>query len=559
MSALRILNVLPVFVAIAVSLLLSAPLQLHAQSPAIDFTQLGTGYDYHQGSYSLGWRFNVLQNVTVSALGFYDDKKDGLTESHAVGIFDADNCQLITSTTVVPADPLTGFFRYRSVPQVVLTGGKSYYIAAVTGSEKYAISLPTLDVHPSISFVGFSIYGQTQSTSSLLCPNGAQAPGFNGDFGPNFLISSGDGGENPGNGNKRATAISLFCNRTGVGLNTAICSATVADSGPPQRTSPTGTVRFTATDGFFPDAAECLLSATQYSPGISSCQAQFAVPDGFPIGVKFPIEAVYDGNDTFEAAATSHELIKAGCVETPGSPCPNSIGLSFDGYPAIVKDKLSLYINCGQKSSALLAAIPATAPEVLADAPGSGSCTVGGSFGLDLKKLFGETSQEDFIKMAEAIDPKDAKRDIMLQVIQEAAELQQERFRLMQQTQEAIFKLQQDILNDRVKVNEKAKIKWDAYIRDLAVPPQVLRAKASAKARKKPAKDRLDSNPISVTVKQSSQELVKLKSRKRLNRLFAVAREAQIPSLPLQLRLKLKQKGVKGTGTVTETFDVAIQ
>ena len=529
---------------------------LQAQTPAINFTQLGSGYDYHQGSYSLGWRFTTAASVSVTALGFYDDLKDGLAESHAVGIFDGDNCQLVTSATVSPSDPLTGFFRFHNITPVTLPAGQSYYIAAVTGSEKYAIALPSLDVHPSITFVGFSIYGQTQSTSSLLCPDGAQAPGFNGDFGPNFLISG--PGENPGSGNKRGTAISLFCNRSGVGLNTAKCSATVADSEAPPRISPSGTVRFVASGGFFPGSGECLLSATQYSPGISSCEIQFAIPDGFPIGVSFPIEIAYDGNDTFEGSATAHELIKAGCVETPGSPCPSSIGLSFDDYPAIVKNKLAMYINCGSGTAALLGD-----PIIEKQQAGSeqGSCSVNGGFSLDLEKLLKEANQQDFEKMAVVIEAKEAKRDMLLQAIIEMSKLQQERFKILQETQDAIFGLQKDITNNRLKRKPDGSMNWDAYIQSSAPLVAVLPAATSGQKKRggKVKKDRLDSETIEAVVKRSSQKLISLKAGKRLKKLFEVAKEAEIATLPLKLNLKLKQKGVRGAGTITKTFEAAIR
>src|SRR5205814_8231350 len=81
-----------------------------AEEEALDFTSLGGGFDYTQGSYSLGWRFTANTNAEVTALGFYDDQKNGLTGNHPVGIYDVQTRQLVASTTVLPSDPLTGFF-----------------------------------------------------------------------------------------------------------------------------------------------------------------------------------------------------------------------------------------------------------------------------------------------------------------------------------------------------------------------------------------------------------------------------------------------------------------
>jgi hypothetical protein len=85
---------------------------------------------------------------------------------------------------------LVGSFRYHAITPITLTAGKSYYAAAVTGTDAY-LGFATLTIDPSITFLGFAIFGDTQTTSSLQCPNGvASLPGFPGDFGPGFLIGS---------------------------------------------------------------------------------------------------------------------------------------------------------------------------------------------------------------------------------------------------------------------------------------------------------------------------------------------------------------------------------
>ena len=56
--------------------------------PAIDFNSILPGYDFTNGSWSLGWEFNVNQPITVTSLGFYDDLKNDLIESNFRTIFD---------------------------------------------------------------------------------------------------------------------------------------------------------------------------------------------------------------------------------------------------------------------------------------------------------------------------------------------------------------------------------------------------------------------------------------------------------------------------------------
>ena len=312
--------------------------------------------------------------------------------------------------------------------------------------------------------------------------------------------------------------------------------------------TPTGAVRLEARDGFFPGEAECLLSQTQFSPGVASCEVQFAVPFGFPIAVKFPIDAAYDGNDTFKSSATSHNLIKAGCISTPDTPCPNSIGLSFEQYPQIVKNKLALYINCG---GGLAQAFVKSAVTIAADnppTPGSGTCSANGVFGLDIGKFIKDTTKTELDAMAEQITTKQAQGDIMLQMIEEAAKQSEERWRLLQENQRAIFEMQQDIYKNRLKTNSKGQIEFEEYIRSV----YVRRPSGAA------SKDRLTSEPLSIKLKPNSQKKITLKTRSRLNRLISVARKAGITELPLYLELKVKQKGVKGTGTITQSFDATI-
>jgi hypothetical protein len=108
-----------------------------ADYAAIEFKS--TNYDFTNGSWSLGYKFSVTANVVVTALGFYDANGAPLKESHQVGIYD-DSGQLLVSTTVSNADALDGHFRYHDFPGIVLQGGHTYYVAAVTGSDNYTWS-----------------------------------------------------------------------------------------------------------------------------------------------------------------------------------------------------------------------------------------------------------------------------------------------------------------------------------------------------------------------------------------------------------------------------------
>jgi hypothetical protein len=167
----------------------AANAQTPAQEEALDFLSLGSqGLDYYQGSYSLGWRFTAKHDIKVTQLGFYDDKQNGLTESHKVGIYDVATKQLLVSGTVDPSDPLTGFFRYHAVTPVTLPGGRDYYAMAVNGHETYAIYPSPLVVNSAISFVDSVTNFTTSQATDLMYPD-TEAKG-NGDFGPGFMIEN---------------------------------------------------------------------------------------------------------------------------------------------------------------------------------------------------------------------------------------------------------------------------------------------------------------------------------------------------------------------------------
>jgi hypothetical protein len=159
---------------------------------AILVPSLGGGFDYHQGSYDLGWYFVVNTPITITALGFYDDLKDGLTASHPVGVYDKSTQALLAQATVSPSDPLTGYFRYTPLsPPLALQPGHSYVLVALVGSEKY-LAFNQLDpawtVSPAITYSGGAVnYGNPQATA-LGYPDTFGTSG--GDFGPNFEFTS---------------------------------------------------------------------------------------------------------------------------------------------------------------------------------------------------------------------------------------------------------------------------------------------------------------------------------------------------------------------------------
>ncbi len=390
-----------------------------AETAAID--PKNSGSDFYQGSYSLGFAFTVLSPVTVTALGFYDAGKNGLNAPHQVGIYDG-SCNLLASAVVAPGDTLVGSFRYHAISPVVLGPGK-YYAAAVTNNnDPYLIFVNSLEADSRLTFGGFVIHSYG-GDSSLACPNGPGAdPSFKGDFGPNFLISdtanTPSGATPTPTGTKRASVCKLFCNRTGVGgsnpdgLNTADCTVTVADKSGASGLIPTGTVKFTATDGFLPGAGECGLAKTTRT---SSCNFQLSIPSvpPFPIGVRFPIGVEYPGDGIFGPCSEGHHLIVLTCVdggkEDDPATCKSPSGVNTKGKPKIEANAvIHALVECGGNKAT---PSPAGKQEL---------CIVDGKYSTTLALTLVGMSGENFLKLGAAITAQDISKFPALKFIRDA-------------------------------------------------------------------------------------------------------------------------------------------
>ena len=93
--------------------------------PAITYpVQPATTRGFHAGSD--GWRFQPTVAIEVSALGFYDDGRDGLRCTHRAAIFDAAARKPVVETAIESQSPLDGAFRWEPVGPVVLKAGHEY-------------------------------------------------------------------------------------------------------------------------------------------------------------------------------------------------------------------------------------------------------------------------------------------------------------------------------------------------------------------------------------------------------------------------------------------------
>jgi hypothetical protein len=135
---------------------------------------------------TLRWAFTVNQEISVTALGLFDDGLNGLTESHAVGIW-ADG-SLIAQTTV-PSGlgvELVENFRYTSIAPITLVPGETYVIGGVYDAfspDFVPATAATIAADVAVNYEG----AKFGLGIGLIEPNAEASPG--GYFGPNFLFS----------------------------------------------------------------------------------------------------------------------------------------------------------------------------------------------------------------------------------------------------------------------------------------------------------------------------------------------------------------------------------
>ena len=144
-----------------------------AQTPALDFIGYTPAWEYTQGSYVVGWYFQPVSAVSISALGWYNDS-DGLIDDHPVGIYDIAAGRFIASTTVLKTDPLFNLFRYHDLTApVVLQAGRQYALVGVSFRDHYFSFTPSVSnlvLDPRITHLGATANGDNDSATTQLGP-----------------------------------------------------------------------------------------------------------------------------------------------------------------------------------------------------------------------------------------------------------------------------------------------------------------------------------------------------------------------------------------------------
>ncbi|MCK9374677.1 MAG: PEP-CTERM sorting domain-containing protein [Syntrophobacterales bacterium] len=185
---------LKLFLAVGLVVLMAAP---SLAGLAVDFTSPTPGNDFNNGLSNVGFQFTTSTSMLITALGYYDAGLDGLLESHAVGIFDANDpnnpdfpaAPLVSTTVPAGNGNLNGFFQMSTLTTAYNLAPGNYYLMGVTGAGDPALDPYTFDpngftVGAGITFVA----GAFASGGDLTFP--APVEGVNGYFGPNFATGT---------------------------------------------------------------------------------------------------------------------------------------------------------------------------------------------------------------------------------------------------------------------------------------------------------------------------------------------------------------------------------
>jgi hypothetical protein len=110
---------------------------------------------------------------TISSLGFYDHNQDGIATSYQLGLWDASQ-NLLATTTVTPSSPLTGDFRYAAISPVTigtLSTPAAFTIGVLLPSNPADVWFDNALLILNVGFTGAGTGQESPPSGSLIYPS----------------------------------------------------------------------------------------------------------------------------------------------------------------------------------------------------------------------------------------------------------------------------------------------------------------------------------------------------------------------------------------------------
>ncbi|MES2754265.1 MAG: PEPxxWA-CTERM sorting domain-containing protein [Pseudomonadota bacterium] len=163
---------------------LMLPTATQAQTPIAN--QVNVNNVAQNGNFTLGFSFTVANDMSISALGAYDDLANGFVAPKTVGLW-TNAGALLSQVSVTNSNALIDNFRYAAITPVTVSAGTTYVVGAwqYSGSgDVYSTAPGGTNPPPGVT----TIQGRLSDTGSFSFPN--QLAGTEAYFGANALIGA---------------------------------------------------------------------------------------------------------------------------------------------------------------------------------------------------------------------------------------------------------------------------------------------------------------------------------------------------------------------------------
>lgn len=160
--------------------------------PAWEFTTASNSFT--NGSWNFANKFTVLNEVTVSGLGWYADPITGNVDANPVALYRCDTAGCLTTGTLlaqVTVDntyALQGHFRFVTIAQQTLAPGE-YLIAGVSDTNNYTWNNVGFTTDPNITYDDNRWFSTTSGASPTFNTS-VQNDVTDGYWGPNLFLGA---------------------------------------------------------------------------------------------------------------------------------------------------------------------------------------------------------------------------------------------------------------------------------------------------------------------------------------------------------------------------------